>query len=124
MIALPGVFVICRLNPDKELPAWIEKSSFYSITRTSEELSIVTQGSVVPETVECEGDWRCLKIEGPLDFSMTGVMASVASPLAEAGISIFTMSTYNTDYLLVKQDLFEETKLVLSEAGHQIGSDI
>ncbi len=98
---LPQNLSVCRFNPGyaPQLP----KEGFYSITKTGEELSIVCEDTFVPPgCIKVEAGWRALKVEGPLDFSLTGILASLANPLAEAGISIFAISTYDTDYVLVK----------------------
>jgi len=117
---LPDTLAVCRLSPDAAIPDWALASDFYSITRTADELSIVCHQRDVPDDVQREGDWRCLKVQGPLDFSMTGVMASLATPLAAAGISLFVISTFDTDYLLVKQDTLQATIAALGRAGHSI----
>ncbi|MCU0493429.1 MAG: ACT domain-containing protein [Chloroflexaceae bacterium] len=117
---LPETFAICRFAPGAALPAWALAGDFFAITRTADELSVVcTQGLVPAETVASR-DWRCLKVAGPLDFSLTGVLASLAGPLADAGISIFAISTYDTDYLLVKTDKLEAAVAVLRAAGHGV----
>jgi hypothetical protein len=117
---LPQIFSICRLGKDAPIPDWALSSGFFSITRTDEELSVVCPQARVPEGVKRDPGWRCLKVEGPLDLSATGVLASLANPLAEEGISIFAVSTYGTDYLLVKEGTLEKAVTVLSENGHQI----
>jgi len=94
-------FAICRLNSTSEIPIWARQGSFYSVTRTNDELSVVCRQEDVPPGITCEREWRCLKVEGPLSFELTGIMASVARPLAEAGISMFTIGTYETDYILI-----------------------
>jgi len=99
---------ICRLPPTSSIPDWIGKSDFISVTRTRDELSIVCREDLVPDDVKAEHNWRMLGIQGPLDFSMTGVLASLVNPLADAGIAVFVISTYDTDYLLVKEDCFEQ----------------
>ena len=99
---------ICRLPPTSSIPDWIGKSDFISVTRTQDELSIVCREDLVPDDVKAEPNWRMLGIKGPLDFSMTGVLASLVNPLADAGIAVFAISTYDTDYLLVKADCFEQ----------------
>jgi uncharacterized protein len=112
---------ICRLPPDLSIPGWASgKGAFTSITRTSEELSIVCPEGLAPKTSKQEPGWRLLKIEGPLDFSLTGILASLANPLAMAGISIFAMSTFDTDYLMVKEKKLDDAVQVLTAAGHQI----
>jgi len=82
---LPGVFAVCRFAPGAQMPAWASESKLLSITRTPEELSVVCEQRLVPASARCERDWRCLKVEGPLDLSLTGVLASLAAPLAQAG---------------------------------------
>lgn len=88
------------------LPNWVG-GEFWSITRTSDELSIVCPQECVPSGVLYEGDWRVLKVLGPLSFALTGILASISGALAEAGISIFALSTYDTDYILVKASQLE-----------------
>lgn len=99
---LPDTFAVCRLDADAALPPWATTGSFFSITCTAEELSIVCLQSQVPDGVRCERDWRCVELAGPIPFSTVGVLASLVQPLAEAGISVFAVSTFDTDYLLVK----------------------
>src|SRR5260221_14671155 len=88
---LPDTFAVCRLTSGKAIPAWASNGEFFSITRTAGELSIVCLESNVPDGVKCESNWRCFKIEGPLDFALTGILVSVATPLAHVGISIFAI---------------------------------
>ena len=120
LTVLPLEFSICRLFPSEAVPSRVLAASFYSITRTSDELSIVCPTECVPEGVHCDSGWRNVKIEGPLDFSLTGVLKSLADPLAEAGISIFAVSTYETDYLLVKEFDLDRAVAALSNAGHLV----
>jgi hypothetical protein len=91
---------------------------FVSVTRTAEELSIVCPSDAVPDSVRTERDFRALKIEGPFDFSLTGILLAVIGPLADAGISIFAVSTYDTDYVLVKKKDLKHAVSVLSASGH------
>jgi uncharacterized protein len=116
----PDVFAICRLPPDAALPIWAHAESFVSITRTRDELSIVCPQSHVPDGMQAETDWRCLKVEGPFDLALTGVLASLVGPLATAGISMFTVATYDTDYILVKNQDIVRALEVLEQAGHQV----
>jgi uncharacterized protein len=104
---------ICRLPPTSPFPEWIGDKDFVSVTRTPDELSIVCYEAQVPSEVKAERDWRMLGIKGPLDFSMTGVLASLVRPLSDAGIAVFAISTYDTDYLLVKTDCFERAMEIL-----------
>jgi hypothetical protein len=117
---LVDTFAICRLGKDTAIPDWALTSPFVSITRTSDELSIVCPQSNVPDGIKCERGWRCLKVEGTLDFALTGILVSLATPLAQAGIGIFVLSTYDTDYLMVKEIHLQQAVLVLSQAGHRV----
>jgi len=119
---LPGTYMICRLDPEAIIPDWAKAGGFISITRTSDELSIVCAEANVPEGVKADRGWRCFKVEGPLDLSLTGVLASLANPLAEARINIFALSTFDTDYLLVKEDNVSRAAEVLIRSGHRLTS--
>lgn len=113
-------YAICRLNPEDKTPAWAERGEFWSVTRTGEEMSVVCAEVGIPETVKSDKGWRCLKVHGPLDFSLTGILVSLARPMAEAGISIFALSTYDTDYILVKEEQLDRALAVLTENGHKV----
>jgi uncharacterized protein len=117
---LPQTFAVCRLSKGSPVPEWVWRGEFFSLTRTASELSIVCQQTHVPQGVQCETDWRCLQVEGTLDFSLTGILASLTAPLAEAEISIFAVSTFDTDYLLVKEKQLQDAIKALSAAGHRI----
>ncbi|EKQ57533.1 MULTISPECIES: ACT domain-containing protein [unclassified Clostridium] len=93
---------VCRLDKTASIPEWSKESDFLSITKTWDELSIVCLESNIPNDVKHEKDWRILKVEGPLDFSLIGILSKISSILAENEISIFAISTYDTDYILVK----------------------
>ncbi len=121
LATLPETFAVCRLGPDEPIPDWaLTASSFLSLTRTTDELSIVCTESAVPDEIRREGDWRALKVDGLLDFAETGILASLATPLADAGVSVFAISTFDTDYLLVKQAVLDTVRSVLIGAGHRI----
>jgi hypothetical protein len=112
-------FAVCRLAPEAAIPPSLEGGSLFSVTRTGSELSVVCRESQgLPG--EVEGGWRCLGVEGPLEFTQIGVLASLSQPLAEAGISIFVVSTYDTDYLLVKEEQLDSAITALRAAGHSI----
>ena len=111
---------ICRLKPTSEIPSWAKVGSFFSVTRTADELSIVCPEGRVPSDVQCEEGWRAMKIEGPLDFSLVGVLSSVTEPLAEEGVSVFAISTFDTDYILVKEAQLDSTIAVLRGWGHEV----
>ena len=117
-----SVLAVCRLDPSATIPTWAQHSPFFSMTKTAGELSVVCSQSDVPADVKVEGGWRCLKVQGPLDFGLTGILASLATPLAQAGISIFAVSTFDTDYLLVKQGDIGKAIECLSAAGHEVRS--
>lgn len=117
---LPETLVICQMDKDARIPDWLLASTFYSITKTAEELSVVCPQTNVPEGIKKDEGWRCLKVEGPLDFSAAGILASLTMPLAKEGISVFAMSTYNTDYLLVKEPHLEKAVQILAQNEHRI----
>jgi hypothetical protein len=116
---IPAQLAVCRLLSGDAIPEWAA-GEFFSITRTAEELSVVCDAKLVPDGVRHEGGWRALQVAGPLDFALTGVLASIAVPLAEAGVSIFAVSTFDTDYVLVKQNNVERAAQVLQAAGHRL----
>ena len=111
---------VCRLDPGSEIPAWATAASFFSLTRTPDELSIVCPERNVPAGVAHEGGWRALKLEGPFDFGLVGVLASVAGPLAESEIGILAIATYDTDYVLVPESQLDLAMSTLRERGHEV----
>jgi len=117
---LPGRLAVCRLGPNEAIPQWVFSTSFWSVTRTDEEFSLILPEKVVPSSWKAEKGWRCLKVVGPLDFSLTGVLSSLSTPLAEAGVPILAISTYDTDYLLVRSGDVDRAKEILIEHGHRI----
>src|SRR6202012_4169158 len=116
----PGLYAIARFSPDQVLNFDYAKSSFFSVTKTDHELSVVCPQSDVPEGVRAERDRRLLKIESVLAFTLTGVLASVAGPLAEAAISIFAVSSFDTDYILIADRDIEQAIAALETVGHKI----
>jgi hypothetical protein len=120
----PDRYAICRLEPGAALPAWAGGAEFLCVTRTADELSIVCSDAMVPESIHAERDRRLLQIEGTLAFTLIGVLASVATPLADAEISVFAVSTYDTDYLLISQRDLHRAAEVLETAGHTIRQTI
>ena len=111
---------ICRLDAGEEVPEWATSAPFFSVTRTEDEVSMVCPERVVPEGVPRHRSWRALKIEGPLDPSLVGILASVASQLAEAGASIFAVSTFDTDYVLLREEQLGLAIDTLRENGHRV----
>ena len=117
---LENSFAVCRLEPNSIIPNWALASSFFSLSRTEAELSVVCEESLVPIEIRSETGWRILKVVGTLDFSLTGILASIANPLAEAKISIFSISTFDTDYVLVKDVSLDFACKVLRSNGMEI----
>jgi hypothetical protein len=118
---LDGRYAICRLDPAQDVPAWAWSGLLASVTRTPSELSIVCAEAAVPPTVEpVERGWCALRVAGPLDFGMVGVMARLTAPLAEAGVSILALATFDTDYLLVRQPDLPCAIAALRTAGHHV----
>jgi hypothetical protein len=116
---LEGELAVVRLAADAPVPAWAWHGALCSVTRSAEELSIVCESAAVPAALErVERGWRALMLRGPFAFSQTGVLASIATPLAAAGVSLFAISTFDTDYLLVKHDQLEHARAALVRAGH------
>ncbi len=111
-------FSVCQLAPDAPIPDWAGKGEFFSITRTMDELSVVCESHFVPDNVEVESGWRGLKVLGPLDFSLVGILAELSGVMAAAGVSIFAISTYDTDYILVKANQLDAAVNALRQAGH------
>lgn len=117
---LDGHMSVCRLEPTSEIPDWAATGDFFSVTRTTDELSVVCPEGSVPEDGRCEGGWRALKLAGPFEFSEVGVLASVTTPLAEAGVPIFAISTFDTDYVLVKEERLDLAVAALRRRSHEV----
>ncbi|HYN42010.1 MAG TPA: ACT domain-containing protein [Thermoanaerobaculia bacterium] len=116
---LPGSFAVLRLGPDADVPADLLVPPFHSVTRTPAELSVVCPESVVPAGSRAETGWALLALAGPFPFEMVGVLASVLGPLATAGVSVFALSTFDTDYVLVKRERLADAINALTAAGHE-----
>jgi len=117
---LPERFCICRLPAQAALPGFPEGAAFHSVTRTGEELSIVCVEKAVPPEARVERGFSCLKLEGPFDLGTVGVLARLSGPLAQAGVSIFVVSTFDTDYLLVRETQAATALRILEAEGHQV----
>jgi hypothetical protein len=117
---LPQAFAIVRLAADAAIPAWATNRAFFSVTRTEEELSILAPASEVPAGLSQQTDWRALKLRGPFELSEVGVLAAITGPLADAGVGIFVISTFDTDYLLLQAKQLGAAILTLETAGHVI----
>jgi len=117
---LPDTFAIVRMGAADEVPKWTDGGPFVSMTRTDSELSIVCRERHVPAGAHADRGWQCLKIEGPIPLNVVGVMAEVASVLAKAGVSVFPIATYATDYVFVKGDQVAGAIDALRAAGHSV----
>ncbi|MEV4420445.1 ACT domain-containing protein [Patulibacter sp. NPDC049589] len=113
---------VCRLNHDAPIPAWLPRTSspLTAIVRTADELSIVCPAAEVPTDVRHEGPWRALRVAGPLDFALVGILTRLTAPLAVAGIPIFALSTFDTDYVLVRAHDLDAAVVALRDAGHGV----
>jgi hypothetical protein len=120
LAVLPDRLAIHRMAADDPIPTWASGGGFVSITRTHDELSIVCHEAAAPDGVARQPGWRCLQVLGPLDLSLVGVLASMIEPLAAAQLSVFAVSTYDTDYLLVRDDALDQVVATLRAAGHVI----
>jgi len=117
---LPERFAISRLAANVPIPNWATQGSFFSVTRTGDELSVVCELSHVPVGVQSQAGWRVFKVHGPFALSETGVLSALAAPLAKARISLFAVSTSDTDYLLVAGATLSAAIIALEQAGHTI----
>ncbi|MFH1965987.1 MAG: ACT domain-containing protein [Acidobacteriota bacterium] len=120
---LPGDLAVWKVLPGAQMPSFpLEKPGFWSLTWTGEETSVVSDAEMVPPETTSQAGWRRFSVIGPLDFSMTGVLASLAVPLAEAEIPIFVISTFDTDHILVRKNQVNNAIKALKAAGHEIES--
>jgi hypothetical protein len=117
---LKDVYGVCRLKPDESVPDWASAGAFYTVSKTFDELSIICQASLIPQGIQVELGWRVMKVEGPLDFDLIGILATLSGSLADRGVSIFAVSTFDTDYLLVKEKDYKNAVEALRDAGHTI----
>jgi hypothetical protein len=120
LTVLPGAYSVCRLPADADVPAWVMEGDISSVTRTADELSIVCRDDAVPEQVQNHPGWRVLRVEGPLDLTKTGIVSSLTVPLAAAGVAVFVLSTFDTDYLLVPGPKLAAAEVALAIAGHGV----
>ena len=111
---MPDSYAVCRLAAGSKVPSWAFKGSFYSISKTSDELSVVVDQRYAPSGIKKTENWKGFKVEGPLDFSMTGILAALSKTLADNHIPLFSISTYDTDYILVESQYYEQAKKVLA----------
>jgi hypothetical protein len=117
---LPGLLAVCRLERGQEIPPWATQGGFCSISRTVDELSVICASESVPESVRASRGWRAIKIEGPLDLDLVGILVSVAVPLAHAGVGILPVGTFDTDYVLVRDSQLGEALKALKTTGFNV----
>ena len=117
---LEGRLAVCRLGAEAEIPDWATRSSFFSVTRSPDELSVVCPEDAVPDGTKSEGGWRALRLDGTFGFGLVGVLASVATPLADSEVSILAIATHDTDYVLVKDEQLDLATAALRRCGHEV----
>jgi len=117
---LAGTFTIHRLAAQADIPQEVTRAGFFAITRTDEELSIVAPARIAVPSERSDPGWACLKVDGPLDFSLVGILSGLSTALAEAGISLFALSTFDTDYILVKAEKLAGACQALKARGYEV----
>lgn len=122
LVVMPQRLSICRLSPHDPIPAWAASDGFFSATRTPDELSIVCDSSAVPRQIKRSDGWRVLRVQGKFTFDECGILAALTAPLAEAGIPLLAIGTFDTDYILVKEVDLESATRALGTAGHEVES--
>ncbi|HVK19479.1 MAG TPA: nitrilase-related carbon-nitrogen hydrolase [Fimbriiglobus sp.] len=120
LLEVAGRFAVCKLPPGAAIPAWATAGDVFSISRTADEVSVVCREEMVPEGTQCEKGWRCVRVAGSMPFTQVGVLASLTTPVARAGVGVFAFSTFDTDYLLVKEADFPQAAAALRAAGHRV----
>jgi hypothetical protein len=120
LAVVPGTLALCRFPRRGAIPCWALRAPFFSVTGTYEEISVIAPEASVPEDVVAERGWRAMRVEGTLPLDLTGILDSIARPLAQAKIPIVAMSTYDTDYLLVRERDLVRAEETLTRAGHRI----
>ena len=122
LYVLDELYAVVRQDPDSAIPDWVRGGHFWSVTRSDAELSIVCREEDVPADASAERGWCTLELAGPLDFSLTGVVSALVGPLADAEVPIFVLSTFETDYLLIRERDLERSVEALTAAGHEVDS--
>jgi len=123
LLGIPGSFAVCKLATGSPIPPWATTGDLFSVTRTADELSVVCRQEAVPEGVICERGWRCLRVAGSMPCTLLGVLASLTTPVANAGVGVFGFSTFDTDYLLVKAGEMTKVVAALRAAGHRVDAE-
>lgn len=116
----PGEYAVCQFDADAPLPPWLPSAPFWTVTRAGDELSIICSAEAVPFDCSHESGWRLLRMMGPFPFDLTGILESVLTPLAAADVGILAVSTFNTDYILVKHARLAAATAALRAAGHVV----
>lgn len=123
LVLLPGDYAVCRLEPGSPLPLGLDASAgVVSVTWTPSEVSIICTVAQAPEGAVVNNPWRCFRVAGPVDLALTGILASLVNPLAEARVNVFAFSTYDTDYVLVPAVRLSEALAALTGAGHRVAT--
>ena len=120
LVETPGRFAICRLSPNSAIPEWVTAGDIFNVTRTVDELSVVCRSERVPSGIRHEADWRCLRVAGTMPFTLVGALDSLTRPVAAAGVGVFAVSTFDTDYLFFKEAEFGKAVDALRKAGHSV----
>ena len=117
---IPGSYAICRLDPGGAIPSWALTGRFFSVTRTAYEMSVICELAAAPTGVLAERGWRGVAVQGPLDLSAIGILAGLTGALASASVSTVAVSTYDTDYLFVRDADLQRAVRALRGAGHHV----
>ena len=120
LLEVAGLFAVCKLPSGSPIPAWATAGSVFNVTRTADELSVVCRQETVPSGTHCECGWRCVRVTGAMPFTLVEVLDSLTTPIARAGVGVFAFSTFDTDYLLVKEADFPQAAAALRAAGHTV----
>lgn len=120
----PETLAVVRLGPGAEIPSWAESSSIFSITATATETSLVCAGRSVPKKARHEKPFTAFSVDGPLDFGLTGVLVALLTPLAEDDISVFTLSTFDTDWILVPVAQADRAEEAWRRSGHTVATAV
>jgi hypothetical protein len=123
LTVLPGELAVVRLPPD-EPPPPVRPGALFSVTATTDEISVVCPAGEVPDGASAVAGWRAIKVQGPVDVDTVGVLASMLEPLARTQVSVFTLSTYETDYVLVHEDMLRTALATLKIAGHDVRGEV
>ena len=120
LVKHPENLGVAKLGPGADLPSWVSSGTLMSITATADETSVVCTYKAIPAKAKPEGPFTAYEVQGPLDFALTGILSALLVPLAEAQVSVFVLSTYDTDWLLVSAERFASARAALVAAGHTI----